>query len=357
MKLNPVKNFIIGAAALVTACGISFVGHAAPAPTPQASGYHLVKKAVLGGDGGWDYLTADPDSHRVFISRGTHVMVTDADGKILGDIPATAGVHGIALAPEFNRGFTSNGQASSVTIFDLKTLATITEAKIPGQGPDAILYDKASKRVFTMNGRSQDATAIDAKTGEVAGTVPLGGKPETASADGEGHVFVNIEDKSTIVEFDSKTLKVMNTWPLAPCEEPSGQAIDTARKRLVVGCSNKMMAFVDYTNGKVVGSVPIGQGVDANGFDPSSGFAFASCGDGTITVAKADSSGNYSVVETIQTMPRARTMAVDTANHNVYTVTAEFGQPTPPPAGSPAGARGGRAPMVPGTFTLLIYGK
>jgi outer membrane protein assembly factor BamB len=339
VQLKTLKSFMIGAATLAVACGVSYIGLAAPAP--QASGYHLIKKVVLGGDGGWDYLTADPDSHRIFISRGS----------------PTAGVHGIALAPEFNRGFTSNGQASSVTVFDLKSLATINEVKIPGQGPDAILYDKSSKRIFTMNGRSQDATAIDAKTGEVAGTVALGGKPETASSDGEGHVFVNLEDKSTIVEFDSKSLKVLNTWPIAPCEDPSGQAIDIAHKRLVVGCGNKMMAFVDYTNGKVVGTVPIGQGVDANGFDPSSGFAFASCGDGTITVAKGESGGNYSVVETIQTLPRARTMAVDIANHNIYTVTAEFGQPAPPPAGSPAGTRGGRAQMVPGTFTLLIYGK
>jgi DNA-binding beta-propeller fold protein YncE len=355
VQLKNPKSLIIGAATVALACAVSYVGLAAPAP--QASGYHLVKKVVLGGEGAWDYLTADPDSHRVFISRSSHVLVTDADGKILGDIPATAGVHGIALAPEFNRGFTSNGQASSVTVFDLKSLATINEVKIPGQGPDAILYDKSSKRVFTMNGRSQDATAIDAKTGEIAGTVALGGKPETASPDGEGHVFVNLEDKSTIVEFDSKSLKVLNTWPLAPCEEPSGQAIDVAHKRLVIGCGNKMMAFMDYTNGKVVGTVPIGQGVDANGFDPGSGFGFASCGDGTITVAKGESGGNYSVVEVIQTMPRARTMAVDTGNHNIYTVTAEFGQAAPPPGGSPAGARGGRAPMVPGTFTLLIYAR
>jgi len=348
------KSVRIAAIAAAVVCCAALLATGA---RPQASGYHQVKKVVLGGEGGWDYLTADPETHRVFISRGTHVMVTDADGKILGDIPNTAGVHGIALAQEFNRGFTSNGQASSVTIFDLKTLATISEVKIPGQGPDAILYDKASKRVFTMDGRSQDATAVDAKTGEVAGTVALGGRPETASPDGAGHVFVNLEDKSMIVEFDSNSLKVMNTWPLAPCEEPSGQSIDVARKRLVIGCGNKMMAFMDYTNGKVVGTVPIGQGVDANGFDPGTGFAFASCGDGTITVAKADASGNYAVVETIQTMPRARTMAVDTSNHNVYTVTAEFGQASAPPAGSPPGARGGRAPMVPNTFTLLIYAK
>lgn len=289
-------------------------------------------------------------------------MVVDSAGKIVGDIPNTTGVHGIALAQEFNRGFTSNGSAASVTIFDLKTLATISEVKIPGQGPDAILYDPASKRVFTMDGRSQDASAVDAKTGEVAGTVALGGRPETASPDGAGHVFVNLEDKSTIVEFDSNTLKVLNTWPLAPCDSPSGQSIDVAHKRLVIGCGNKMMAFMDYTNGKVVATVPIGQGVDANGFDPGTGLAFASCGDGTITVAKGDAAGNYTVVETIQTQRGARTMSVDTSNHNVYTVTAEYGPPpTPPAAGTPpaeGGRRGGgRAPMLPGTFTLLTYSR
>jgi DNA-binding beta-propeller fold protein YncE len=350
------KVSILCAAALALASAISFTGFAAP----QAGPYHQIAKVVLGGEGGWDYLTADPASHRVFISRGSHVMVVDSTGKIVGDIPNTQGVHGIALAPEFNRGFTSNGGANSVTIFDLKTLMTIGETKIPGQGPDAILYDPASKRVFTMDGRSQDATSVDAKTGEVAGTVALGGRPETASPDGTGHVFVNLEDKSMIVEFDSNTLKVMNTWPLAPCDSPSGQSIDTAHKRLIIGCHNGMMAFMDYTTGKVVANVPIGQGVDANGFDPITGFAFASCGDGTITVAKGDAAANnYTVVQTIQTQRGARTMAVDTANHNVYTVTAEYGPPpAAPPAGTPPaqGQRGGgRAPMVPNSFTLLVY--
>lgn len=352
------KTIVICAALLAFACGASLTGFATPAP--QASGYHQAGKVVLGGDGGWDYLTADPDTHRVFISRGTHVMVVDSTGKILGDIPNTSGVHGIAIATEFNRGYTSNGRGGSVTAFDLKTLATISEIKIPGQGPDAITYDPASKRVFTMNGGSQDATAIDAKTGEVAGTVPLGGRPETASPDGEGHVFVNLENKNSILEFDSKTLKVLNTWPIAPCDGPSGQAIDTTHKRLIVGC-DKMMVFVDYAAGKVAGTVPIGDGVDANGFDPGLGYAFASTGsgDGAITVAKADANGNYSVVENIKTMPRARTMAVDTSNHNLYTVTAEFGPPPAPAPGAPPaqGGRGGRAPMVPGTFTLLIYSR
>ena len=355
MNRNQIKTFAICAVALAIVCGASFIAFAAPAP--QGSGYHLIKKVAIGGDTPWDYLYAEPATHRVFISHGTHTVVVDAQGTVLGDIPDTKGVHGIATSSEFNRGYTSNGQANSVTVFDLATLKTISEIKISGQNPDSILYDSASKRVFTFNGRSGDSTAIDAKTGDIAGTIALTGKPETAQADGEGHIFVNIEDKNQIIEFDSKKLSVMNTWPIAPCESPSGLAFDVAHKRLFAGCDGKIMAVVDATNGKVVATVPIGEGVDANGFDPGTGFVFASCGDGTITVAHEDSPDKYTVVETVHTMARARTMTVDTSNHNVYTVTAEYGQPIPPPAGSPAGTRGGRAPMVPGSFTLLIYGR
>jgi DNA-binding beta-propeller fold protein YncE len=349
------KSLAICAAALAVICCATFITFAAPAP--QGSGYHLVKKVAIGGDTAWDYVYAEPTTHRVFISHGTHTVVTDAQGTVLGDIPDTKGVHGIATATEFNRGFTSNGQANSVTVFDLTTLKTINEIKIEGQNPDAILYDSASKRVFTFNGRSGDSTAIDAKTGDIAGSIKLTGKPETAQADGEGHVFVNIEDKNQIIEFDSKKLSVMNTWTIAPCKSPSGLAFDVAHKRLFAGCDEKITAVVDATNGKVVATIPIGDGVDANGFDPATGFVFASCGDGTLTVAHEDSPDKYTVVETIHTPVRARTMTVDTGNHNLYTVTAEYGQPTPPPAGSPAGTRGGRAPMVPGSFSLLIYGR
>jgi DNA-binding beta-propeller fold protein YncE len=348
------KSLAVCAATLAICCA-SFITSAAPAP--QGSGYHLVKKVAIGGDTGWDYLYAEPTTHRIFISHGTHTVVVDPQGTVLGDIPDTKGVHGIAAATEFNRGFTSNGQANSVTVFDLTTLKTINEIKIQGQNPDAILYDPASKRVFTFNGRSSDSTAIDAKTGDIAGTITLTGKPETAQADGEGHVFVNIEDKNQIIEFDSKKLSVMNTWSIAPCKSPSGLAFDVAHKRLFAGCDEKITAVVDATSGKVVATIPIGDGVDANGFDPATGFVFASCGDGTLTVAHEDSPDKYTVVETIHTAPRARTMTVDTSNHNVYTVTAEYGQPTPPPTGSPAGTRGGRAPMVPGSFTLMIYGR
>ncbi len=317
------------------------------------SGYHLIKKVKLGGEGGWDYLTADPASRRLFISRGTHVMVVNADeGKVVGDIPNTSGVHGIALVPEMNKGFTSNGKANTSTIFDMKTLQALAEAATE-KNPDAIIYDPASKRVFTFNGGADSATAIDAATGKAVGTVALGGGPEFAASDGKGHVFANLEDKSQLVKFDPVTLKVEKTWPLAPCESPSGLAIDAEHEILVVGCHNKMMAFVDGNSGHVIGTVPIGQGVDANRFDPATGFAFASCGDGTVTVAHEDSPDKFTVVDTISTQRGARTMELDRSNHNLYLVSADFG---PTPAATPEHPRP-RPPMIPDTFTLLIFGR
>jgi DNA-binding beta-propeller fold protein YncE len=336
---------------LFLACGAAFMTLAAR--VPQNSGYHLLKKVTLGGEGAWDYLTADPATHRVFISRGTHIMVVDSDGKVVGDIPEVQGTHGAAVVADVGRGFSSNGRSNSVTIFDLKTLATISEVKLPAaDGPDGYLYDPGSKRVFTFNARSKDATAIDAKTGEVAGTVPLGGKPEAGQADGAGHIWVNIEDKAQLTEFDSKELRVLNTWPLPNCEEPTGMAIDLAHKRLFIGCHSQQMLVADY-EGKIVASVPIGQGVDADSFDPGTGLAFASCGDGTITVAHEDTPDKYTVVQTISTQRGARTMALDTANHNVYTVTADFNPPPAPTADNPRP----RPVPIPSTFTLLIYGR
>jgi YVTN family beta-propeller protein len=318
-----------------------------------ASGYHLVKKVKLGGAGGWDYLEVDPATHHLFISRGTHVIVVDvASEKIVGDIPDTQGVHGIAFADEFNKGFTTNGRAASSTIFDLQSLKPTGQAKTD-KDPDAVIYDPYSKRVFTFNGDGNSSTVIDASSGSVAGTVPLGGQPEFAASDGKGKIFANLEDKSALVRFDAKTLKVENTWPLAPCESPSGLAIDAAHEILVVGCHNKLMAFVDGNSGKLIGTVPIGQGVDANRFDPATGYAFASCGDGTITIAHEDSPTKFSLVEKIETQRGARTMALDYANHTVYTVTAEFG---PAPAATADNPRP-RPAILPDTFTLLVYAK
>jgi hypothetical protein len=364
------QALVILSGILVVVCALVLGGIAAAAPQGSGgSGYKLAKKVMLGGQGGWDYLEIDPSTHRIFISRGSHVMVVDPDaGKVVGDIPNTQGVHGIALAPEFNHGFTSNGTTASVTMFDMKSLQTLGEPKTD-KGPDAIIYDPGSKRVFTMNGAASSATAIDARTGEVAGTVALGGRPEFAAADGKGHVFANLEDKSALVEIDSKSLTLLNTWQLAPCDSPSGLAIDTKNERLVVGCHNKMMEFVDGNTGMVVGNVPIGTGVDANRFDPATGFAFASCGDGTLTVAHEDSPAKFTTVDTIQTQNGARTMAVDYANHDVVTVTAQFETPPAAPSATAPAAGGGppgvaaaasnpgfrRPTMVPDTFTLLVF--
>jgi YVTN family beta-propeller protein len=323
------------------------------AQTKSASGYHVVKQFKLGGDGGWDYLTVDPKARRVYISRSTHVMVVDADtGAVVGDIPDTSGVHGIALVPDAGKGYTSNGRASTVTVFDLKTLKALKQIPV-GKNPDAIIYDPASKRVFTMNGASNDATAIDAQTDTVAGTVALGGRPEFAVADEKGHVYANLEDKSSIVEFDSRKLAVETRWPLAPGEEPSGLAFDRKHRRLLSVCSNKLMVVVNADDGKEVTTLPIGSGVDAAAFDSDTGLAFSSNGDGTLTVVREDSPDKFSVVENVKTQRGARTLALDPKTHQIYLVTAEFG---PPPAPTPERPRP-RPSIIPGSFILLVVGR
>jgi DNA-binding beta-propeller fold protein YncE len=300
----------------------------------------VINTYAIGGEGWWDYIKMDPDSRRLYISRGTHVMVMDADsGKIVGDIADTQGVHGIALAPDLGRGFTSNGREGTVSIFDLN--------------PDAILFDPATKRVFTFNGRSHDATAVDAATGEVVGKIPLGGKPEFGVTTGAGEIFVNLEDKSEILALDPQNLKIKSTWPLAPCTEPSGLAIDVKNRRLFAGCDNKMMAVVNADTGKVITTLPIGDGVDANGFDPDLGFAYASCGEGVLVVAHEDSADTFSVVQNVPTQRGARTMAVDTKTHQVFLVTAKFG---PPPAPTDAQPHP-RPTMLPDSFMVLVVGK
>jgi YVTN family beta-propeller protein len=330
-------------------------GISAPASAiAPASGYHLLKKVPLGGEGGWDYLAFDSATRRLFISRATKVVVLNVDtGTVSGEIPNTDGVHGVAFAPELDRGFTSNGRANTVTIFDLQSLQIIGSAKT-GMNPDAIVYDPASKRVFTMNGHSNDATAIDAATGNVLGTIPVTGKPEFAVADGAGHVYVNIEDKGEELQIDTQSLKVTAQWPLAPCQEPSGLAMDIAHRRLFAGCHNQMMAVVDADSGKVIATPAIGDGVDANAFDPGTGFAFASNGQSaTLTVVHEDAPDKFSVVENVATQKGARTMALDLKSHEVYLVTADF---APAPPATNENPRPRMMP-VPGTFVVLIYAK
>ena len=319
------------------------------------SGYHQIKKISIGGEGGWDYLIAD--NGRIYVSHTNEVDVVDiAKGEVAGKITDLHGVHGIALAPEFNRGYISNGQAGTVTAFDLKTLAKVG-AEIPaGKNPDAIMYDSSSKRVFAFNGRSNDATAIDAKDGTVAGTVPLDGKPEFAAADGKGHVFVNLEDKSAIYDIDAKALTVSHKWPLAPCEEPSGMAFDAKTRRIFSGCGNKMMAVTNADTGKVVATPAICNGIDATAFDPALGYIYHSCGEGTMTIIHEDSADKYSLVENVKTANGARTMALDAKTHNVYLSIADFETLPPAPSKDGKPARPRRR-IVPGTFGLLEFGK
>lgn len=319
-----------------------------------ATQYKLKQKFVLGGEGGWDYLTYDPAGHRLFISRATRVMVVDPEkGAVLGEIPNTPGVHGVALAQDLGKGFTSNGRENTVTVFDLRTLKETARIKLDAaENPDAILYEPVSKRIFTFNGRSHNATAIDAQKNNVIGNIPLDGKPEFAVADGKGTIFVNIEDKSELTSIDAGNAKVLKTWPLAPCEEPSGLAIDQKNRRLFSGCDNKMMAVVNADTGKVVTTLPIGQGVDANRFDPGTDLAFSSNGDGTLTVVHEDSPDKFSVVQNADTQRSARTMALNPKSHEVYLVAAEIEQSPPEKAGERP-----RRTMKPGTFTLLVLEK
>jgi YVTN family beta-propeller protein len=323
------------------------------AQTKAAPSYHVINRFKLGGEGGWDCLTFDAKNNRIFISRSTHVMVVDAStGAVVGDIPDTQGVHDIALVEDLNKGYTSNGKTSTVTVFDLKTLKALKQIPV-GKNPDIILYDPASKRVFTMNGASNDATAIDVKTDTVAGTIPLDGKPEFAVSDERGHLFVNLEDKSTVVEFDPKKLAVLARWPIAPGEEPSGLAIDRKHSRLFSTGGNKTLVVLDASTGKVVTTLPIGSGVDGADFDPEMGLAFSSNGDGTLTVIHEDSPDKFTVVENVTTQRGARTLALDTKTHRVFLVTAEFGPPPAPTAERPRP----RPSIVPGSFTLLVVGR
>ncbi|MEO8505193.1 MAG: YncE family protein [Acidobacteriota bacterium] len=324
-----------------------------PAP-PGPSGYHLLKAITLGGEGGWDYLAVDAVNRRVYVSHSTRVEVLDADRlEKTGEITDLSGVHGIAIANELGRGFISNGKTSTITIFDLKTLKKLDEVKSTGEGPDAILFDPFSKRVFAFNGHTGNATAIDAATGKVVGSIELGGKPEFATSDLKGSVFVNIEDKSEIVTFDPKTLKVKSRHPLKPCEEPSGMAIDRASHRVLIGCSNQLAAVVDTDTGKLVETVAIGDGVDANAYDPSTKLGFSANGDGTLTVIHETAGGHYGVLETVATRRGARTMTLDETTHHLFLTTAQFGPPPAPTEDHPHP----RPSILPDSFVVLVFGK
>jgi DNA-binding beta-propeller fold protein YncE len=312
------------------------------------TGWKILKEIKIGGEGGWDYLAMDSSARRLYVSHATHVVVVDPDaGKVVGDIPDTPGVHGIALAPSLNRGFVSNGRGNNVTIFDMKTLKAVGMAGPTGENPDSIRFEPKSGRVFTFNGRGSNATAIDAKTGMVVGTIPLGGKPEFSVADDKGHVYVNIEDTNELVEIDAAKATATKRYSLAPCTGPTGLAIDVKKRRLFSVCGNRVMAISDPDAGKVIASPAIGAGSDGVAFDPGTGYAISSNGDGTLTIVQ-ETGGKYDVVENVQTARGARTITLDEKTHHVYLSVADQ---LPP---QPGQRRGGFAPD---SFKVLVVGK
>ena len=320
-----------------TAVALGAVVLAAP------TGYHITGEIQIGGEGSWDDLTADTAGRRLYASHATHVVVVDMDSnKVVGDVPDTPGVHGIAIAADLGKGFVSNGRGNNVTIFDLKTLKAAGTVAT-GNNPDAISYDAVSKRVFVFNARSNNSTVIDAKTGQVTATIPLPGKPEYSVADGRGHVYVNLEDTNEIVEIDAAKAAVTKKYSIGPCDGPSGLAVDTKDRRLFSVCSNRVMAISDPDSGKVVATPPIGTGSDGVIFDPGTGYAMSSNGDGTLTIV-GQTGGKWDVLENIATERGARTIALDEKTHKAYLPTAKT-------------ATGARATFLPNTFKVLVVGK
>jgi YVTN family beta-propeller protein len=318
-----------------------------------SEGYHVLSTIKIGGQGFWDYLTMDNANRRLYVSNATRVVVIDPDaGKVVGEIPDTQGVHGVAIADKLNKGYVSDGRTNDVTVFDLKTLKVLGKVEMTGTNPDAIIYEPKSERVYTFNGRSNDATAIDAKTDKIVATIPVGGKPEFAAVDGAGHIFFNIENTSEIAEIDAAKATLTRRESIKPCEDPSGLAIDVKKSVLFSVCGNKMMAVTDAKTLKVIATPEIGAGPDAAAFDPGTGEAFSSNGrDGTLTVIK-EVNGKWEAVDTVKTEMFARTMTLDPKTHRIYLSSAEAG--AAPPSG---GEKKGRPAMLPDSFHLVVVGK
>jgi hypothetical protein len=320
-----------------------------------ASGYRLIKRIPVPGDYGWDYLTADTEGRRLYVSHEREVVVLDLDsGAIVGHIPDGKSVHGIAIARELGRGFISNGRPGSVTIFDLNTLKRINEVAV-GEDPNVVLFDRKTQRVFTADRGSKRVTAIDAKTGTIAGTIEgLGGRTEHAASDDAGHLFLNMQDLNTLLRIDAQSLQVTDTWPVAPCKQPSSMDMDRVRQRVFIGCRSGVMAVIDGNTGRIVTIQPIGPGVDATEFDAQRGLVyFSSGGDGTMSVFRQETPEKYTLVERVKTATGARTMAVDRKTGRAYLSVAEFGPRPTAVAGSPQP----RAPMIPGSFSVLVFGE
>jgi DNA-binding beta-propeller fold protein YncE len=333
---------------------LGILGMTGGSPAARAGDYKLLKENPVGGEGGWDYLSVDEAGRRLYVSHRAKVVVIDIDkDAVVGEVADTPGIHGFAVAHDLGRGFSSNGREAKSSVVDLNTLQTISKVAT-GENPDAIIYEPGQKEVYTFNGRGKSSTVIDAASGKVVATIPLPGQPEFAAADPKlGRVFCNIEDKSEIVAIDTKTHSIANTWPIAPGEEASGMAMDVEHHRIFIGCHNKLMLMIDGENGKVLGSVPIANGVDANSFDPGTQLAFASTGDGSVTIAKEGSDGSFAVTQTLATERGARTMTLDPKTHRIYLATAKF---QPQDQQPPADGQRRRPQMVPGSFRILVYG-
>ena len=325
-----------------------------------AEGYKVLSKIKIGGANSWDYVVADSANRRVYVSHGNSLEIVDPDaGKVLGTVADLQGVHGVAVAPELNKGFISNGRGNNVTVFDLKTFAKLGDVAT-GQNPDSICYESKTQRVFAFNGRSNDSTAIDAKTNAVVGTFPVGPKPEYCASDGNGHMYANIENSSEVVEIDAAKPGVMRRASLAPCDGPSGLAIDIKDKALFSVCGNKMMAVTDIASMKVIATPAIGSGCDGAGFDAGLGLAFSSNGgDATLSIVKKVN-GKWDTADTVPTERGARTMTVDEKTHRVYLLAAEYGPPPEQPKEAPKEGQkkgGGRAPTLADSYHILVVGK
>jgi DNA-binding beta-propeller fold protein YncE len=329
---------------LVVLGGASLLAQSSSTPS-----YRITHTYTLGGDGSWDYVVPDPPSHRLFIARQTRVMVVDEnDGKLLGEVTGINGAHGTAIAPATGHGFATSGNDQSVVMFDLKTYKEL--GRIPAaEDADAIVFDPASNRVFTLNGDAHSSTVIDPVAGKLITNIALGGKPEYGASAGDGKIYANLTDTSEVVEIDAKTATVSKRWSTEPCKQPVSMALDTAHHRAFSGCRSGVMAVSDYQTGKVVTTLPIGQGVDGAGYDPATSDAFASNADGTLTVIHQDSADKYHVVENIQTPQFSRNMGLDRTTHKIYVASARFDA-------APAGGRG-RGLMVAGSFAVLVIEK
>lgn len=344
--MSPRSHFVL---ALVLVLGLPSLATPSPARNPPAAAPGVLRTLPVAGEGGWDYVALDPAAGRLYVTRATRVLVLDLEGRTRGEIPATDGVHGVALAPDLDRGYTSNGRAGTMTAFRLSTLEVIREVKTTGANPDAILYDAATGQVITFNGSGHNATVFDARTLEVKGTIAIGGKPESCAGDGRGRVFVNVEDTAELLAINARTRAVEARWSLAPLADPTGLAMDAEHQILYSVGRNRLMAVVDAASGRLLQTLPIGAGVDAAAFDPGTGCAYASNGDGSLTVIGPDGHGRFAVQATIATRKGARTMALDPKTHLIYLPTADFGPAPEAGPGQPS-----RPPMLPGSFRILV---